>query len=79
MLSPQEGVVLLSKLCTTLGFCLPPDFQARLRENPPSDVDEFTRAVFIAEGLDPTTAECGLYRQVRSLVADAFRASYERM
>jgi hypothetical protein len=75
MLSAQEAESLLSELCTRLGFCLPPDAQRRLRENPPADVLGFTDAVFIAEGMDPSTADRKLHRQVRAVVAEAFRRS----
>jgi len=69
--------MLLSSLCTGLGFCLPPDAQARLKEAPPPDVEGFTSAVFIAEVLDPSTADRRLYRGVKSMVAEAFRRSEE--
>jgi hypothetical protein len=72
VLSEREVQALLSKLCIDLGFCLVPTEQARLASAPPSDIDEFTRAVFIAEDLDPLTAESNLYHQVRELVARAF-------
>ena len=51
---------LLDELCADLGLCLPPCKQRRLREAPPLDVDAFTDAVLIAEGLDP-----GLNRRLR--------------
>jgi hypothetical protein len=75
MLSRREVEVLLSKLCIDLGFCLPPDDQKRLAEQPPVDAHAFTDAVFSAEGLDPTTADRHLYRQVRDMVLEAFRDS----
>lgn len=75
MLSEPEAHKLLYELCVRLGFCLPPEDQDRLRENPPPDVRSFTDAVFLAEGLDPETAPRGLYRSVRDLVASAFRRS----
>ena len=78
MLSAKEATALLSILCTRLGFCLPPDADARLTEAPPPDVQQFTAAVFIAEGLDPSTADRRVYRQVKALVAEAFRRSEER-
>jgi hypothetical protein len=78
MLSPTEVKKLLSELCVELGFCLPPEDQARFEEGPPENVENFTDAVFIAEGLDPKTADKLLYRQVRDRVAVAFRRSEER-
>ena len=44
---------LLDELCVELGFCLPSREQARLLQSPPTDPDEFTNAVFAAEGMDP--------------------------
>jgi len=69
---PAELHRLLDHLCVQLGFCLPPDEQARLAEHPPDSADAFTDAVFEAEGLDPATADRHLYRQVRNKVREAF-------
>jgi hypothetical protein len=46
-----------------------------LTESPPSDIAGFTDAVFTAEGMDPTTADGHLYRQVKATIAEAFRRS----
>ena len=73
MLAEDELRRLLDRLCVQLGFCLPPEGQQRLTETPPSDVLSFTNAVFIEEGLDPSTADRDLYRQVRDVIADSFR------
>ena len=70
--TPEKIAALLDNLCMTLGFCLPPDVYSQLTAAPPTNVDDFTAAVFVAEGLDPVTAERHLYREVRALVADAF-------
>jgi hypothetical protein len=78
VLAHEEVIALLSRLCIQLGFCLSPNRQASLACAPPEDVDEFTRAVFVAEGLDPVTAEKQLYNQVRQLVAHAFVQHNER-
>ncbi len=78
MLSAKEVAELLSCLCTRLGFCLRRDAEVRLAEDPPADVHQFTAAVFVAEGLDPLTADRRLYRQVTGMVTDAFRRSEER-
>jgi hypothetical protein len=56
---------LLSELCVDLGFCLPPEDQERLRDSPPSTIDAFTDAVFIAEGMDPLVPP-QLRKQVRA-------------
>lgn len=56
---------LLDELCTDLGFCLPAKEQERLRRSPALEPDEFTDAVFIAEGLQP-----GHYRHLRRQVRD---------
>ncbi|MES4900950.1 MULTISPECIES: hypothetical protein [unclassified Streptomyces] len=67
-LSSDEAYALLYELCVDLGFCLPPDDIRRLREAPPTDVDEFTDAVFTAEGLDPNGEEGWLRHRVREVV-----------
>jgi len=73
-MSSAQVEALLYELCVVLGFCLPPDEQARLRESPPTDVDTFTDAVIRAEGLDPH-ADIPLHmrRDIRSRVAEHFR------
>ena len=60
--------LLLDRLCTELGFCLPPAEYARLAASPPTSVRAFTDAVFLAEGLDPQLADKHLWRQVRDRV-----------
>lgn len=57
---------LLYELCTELGFCLPPEAQARLIEDPPDSVDAFTDAVIVAEGMDPAAVQKRIRRDVRS-------------
>jgi hypothetical protein len=71
-LSARETELLLDRLCTRLGFCLPGDAQANLKANPPAAIDDFVSAVFLAEGIDPATANRHLYRQVRQEVEEAF-------
>jgi hypothetical protein len=73
MLGERRTRQLLNDLCVELGFCLPPEDVERLASAPPADVVTFTDAVFSAEGLPPETADRHLYRQVRDLVAAAFR------
>lgn len=77
-LSNEEVFYLLKDLCVRLGFCLPPDKQKEIESNPPSDIDDFTCAVFVAEGMDPATAGRRLYRGVRALVAAAFERAAGR-
>jgi len=73
MLSPAEVTSLLSKLCIELGFCLSPEEDTKLVESPPDNIDDFTDAVFLAEGLNPQDARRHLYRQVRAKVSEAFQ------
>lgn len=73
MLTEPEAHKLLYTLCVKLGFCLPPADARRLKDHPPGDVQSFTDAVYRAEGLDPLTADGTVYRQVRDVVARAFR------
>ena len=75
MLTGQQAELLLTDLCRRLGFCLSPKDYRRLSDSPPSTVPEFTGAVFSAEGLDPATADRHLYRQVKEIVANAFRSA----
>ena len=58
---------LLDELCDELGFCLSPRARARLLQTPPTDPDEFTDAVFAAQGLDPG-AFLHLRRQANAIV-----------
>lgn len=73
-MSSRHVELLLEELCVALGFCLAPDANARLRTEPPMDVDEFTDALIRAAGLDPSTdIPIHLRRDVRTRVADHFR------
>jgi hypothetical protein len=63
---------LLLDLCVDFGFCLPPIEQERLVAQPHDNVDAFTDAVFVAEGLNPGYANGRLWRQVRDRVAASF-------
>lgn len=62
---------LLDELCVDLGFCLPPAEQAHLRQAPLVDVEQFTNAVFVAEGLSPDEHK-DLRSQVRERVERYF-------
>ena len=44
-------------------------------EQPPVDVKAFADAVFLAEGLDPGTADLHLYRKVTAMIAAALRTA----
>jgi hypothetical protein len=68
-----DVALLLSELCLRLGVCLPPDARVRLQALPPRDVDGFTDAVLIAEGLDPPLHK-GLRSRVREMVVRHFDA-----
>jgi hypothetical protein len=70
-LGPVEVSGLLSQLCVTLGFCLPPLVIERLATSPPEDSDEFTEAVFVTEGYGAVHSD-PLFNQVRALVVEAF-------
>lgn len=71
-LDANEVEALLGDLCMRLGFCLPPDEYQRLAALPPTDINGFTDAVFVAEGLNSSTADRMLYKQVRETVSQAF-------
>ena len=71
MPTEKQIVYLLGKLCVQLGLCsIPEDRWEALVLNPPSDADDFTEAVFEAEGegFDPE-----LRRQAREIVARTFK------
>ena len=70
--TPDEIYKLLDRLCVELGFCLPPNDREILAETAPTEVTAFVDAVFRAEGLDPSTADRHLWRQVRGVVNEAF-------
>jgi hypothetical protein len=78
MLSARDVHGLLASLCADHGFCLPPAAQTQLEERPPADTAAFTQAVFLAEGLDPATADRRLYRRITEVIAEAFRRSEAR-
>ncbi|WP_194815806.1 hypothetical protein [Nocardia sp. XZ_19_385] len=63
---------LLDNLCVELGFCPPLDEKSRLCASPPKDVDSFTDAVFVAEGMDPNE-DTRLRKLVRQKVMRAFQ------
>jgi hypothetical protein len=77
-LTVSEVDYLLTTLCVDLGFCLPPRAISQFQQNPPGDVDSFTAAVFIAEGMDPRYADQKLLAQVREVARDAFARAASR-
>jgi hypothetical protein len=66
---------LLNDLCVRLGYCLHPEDQQRIINDPPPSVDAFTDAVVLAEGLDPVLMATEQRQQVRRVVAAAFGES----
>jgi hypothetical protein len=76
LLNPAQVAPLLYELCVKLGFCLPSADQRRLERDPPTDIDSFTDAVFVAEGMDPK-AHRHLRHQVRARVATHFAKAAE--
>lgn len=75
VLDPDQVRFLLATLCEKLGYCLPPQEQERIASNPPLTVYEFTEAVFVAEGDDPTSADKKMLNDVRTVIAAAFAKS----
>jgi hypothetical protein len=67
-----DAVRLLNDLCVQLGYCLLPDDQQRIIDDPPASVDAFADAVVTAEGFDPVVMATEQRQQVRRLVAAAF-------
>ena len=65
---------LLQELCVDLGFCLPENGKRRLEDDPPPDVDAFTDAVFLEEGMDPTAPR---NRHLRSQVRERVRRHFD--
>jgi hypothetical protein len=51
-MTEERVEALLRELGVDLGFCLPAEACEALVEKPPSNAEEFARAVFTAEGLD---------------------------
>ncbi len=64
--------LLLEKLCVVYGFCLSPLWKARLTTCPPQSPQKYTDTVFLAEGLDPRTADSALYKSILNEVHAAF-------
>lgn len=75
VITAAESEAVLGTLCVKYGFCLPPLWHARLRDNPPKSIAKFTDTVFHAEGLDPRTADKAMYRAMLEEVRMAFHRS----
>lgn len=65
----------LQRFARKLGYCLPPQEQERIASNPALTVYEFTEAVFVAEGDDPSSANKKMLNDVRTVIAAAFAKS----
>lgn len=65
---------LLYDLCVDLGFCLPPEDNARICASESWDVDAFTAEVFRVEGMDPNE-HLAIERQMRSRFVEMFGSS----
>lgn len=52
-LTQSQVEPLLYELCVRLKFCLPPADQKRLKATPPTDIEAYTDAVFVAKGMGP--------------------------
>jgi hypothetical protein len=72
VLSRDEVWFLLKTLCEAWGYCLPPHEAERILNNPPLTVYEFTDAVFVADGEDPSSADKKMLNDLRMVVAAAF-------
>jgi hypothetical protein len=51
--TPEALDFLLYDICVELGFCLPPEVNARICATEFWDAEAFTREVFRLEGMDP--------------------------
>jgi hypothetical protein len=49
------------------GFCFAETVNEKFRSDPPHTIDDFTRAMFVAEGLNPELVRRSVYRQVRGV------------
>jgi len=74
MLKPEQVEPLLYDLCVKYGFCLHPDDQEKLTNDPRDTIDGFTDAVYLAEGADRDSHPKArrVYELVRARVAEAF-------
>ncbi len=77
MLSLQATGFLLAALCERLGLCLPPEARRKLLDEPPTDAESFTAAVFAAEGLERAPSHRDVYRDALAL-AERVYADHSR-
>ncbi len=77
-LGAKETESLLSELCVNLGFCLQDEASEHFYRSPPADIEAFTRAVLVSEGMGQKTADRKLFAQVRATVEKAFQKHAER-
>lgn len=73
MLTKKETQQSLSKLCVKLGFC---DADESFLELKLDTVDEFTRAVIRADGLN-LDERSDMYKQIRQVVDEAFQKHFD--
>jgi hypothetical protein len=59
---------LLDELCVRLDLCLDPNSRARISIAPPKNLDDFERAILIAEGLDPLETDRRLRHDLRECI-----------
>lgn len=78
MISRSDADLLLNWLCSDLGFCDLGPARATLVESPPDSPSDFTRAVYLAEGLDPDLADRHLFRQVLAKADEVYRDGWSR-
>ena len=74
-LSPGRVAAMLYELCLKYGYCLPPEANQRLENDPPRTIDGFLDEVARVEGIDPRTL--GHRDQLRAIVERYFVAEAE--
>lgn len=74
-LDPKQASDLLNALRVQLGFCISPEAASRLVAEPPEDPREFADEVIAAQEWNPANLDLHLCRQVRDMVAAAYRAA----
>lgn len=71
----RELQILIGKLCTEWGFCIPPDDAERIVRSDPLTGEEFAVAILRAEGMDPDN-ELYWSRRIRNRFIDTFGSSF---
>ena len=71
---PEALDFLLYDICVELGFCLPPEDNARICASKVWDAEAFVREVFRVEGMDPDE-HLTLKRQIQKRFTDMFGSS----